>query len=343
MIKQAVMPEPGKVVIHSIMQPSPQQGEVLLKIQRIGICGSDVHVFHGRHPLTPYPVVQGHEFSATIESVGPGVVGFKKGDAVTALPQITCGTCSACKRGAEHICDTLRVQGFQAPGCAQEYWTTDASQVVLLPEGFNYDMGAMVEPTAVGIHAIRRIGGVHNKRVLVVGAGPIGNLMAQCAMAEGAEKVLISDVGTHRLDIARACGLEHTHSATTETLKDAAERVFGAESYDVVFECAGTEAALTPAIAHMQKGGTLVVVAVYATPAKVDMTLVQDRELSIVGSLMYQRVDYEKAIAHMHAGNINITPLLSSRFPLEKYAEAYDFVNTQKDRVMKVMINVQAD
>jgi L-iditol 2-dehydrogenase len=115
-MKQAVMTEPGKIEIRDIQVPAPGPGEVLLRIQRIGVCGSDVHVYHGKHPYTGYPVVQGHEYSATLEGLGEGVTGLQTGAKVTSLPQIVCGECGPCLRGDYHICDQLKVEGFQAPG-----------------------------------------------------------------------------------------------------------------------------------------------------------------------------------------------------------------------------------
>ena len=130
-MKQATMTAPGKIIIKEIDSPKPGLGEVLLRIQRIGICGSDVHVYHGKHPYTGYPVVQGHEYAASIEALGPGVEGLAPGMKVTSLPQIVCGKCKPCQRGDYHICDQLKVEGFQAPGCAQEFWVTAADKITI--------------------------------------------------------------------------------------------------------------------------------------------------------------------------------------------------------------------
>ena len=216
-MKQAVMTAPGKIEIRDTAPPEPGPGEVLLRVQRIGICGSDVHVLHGRHPYTSYPVIQGHEYSAAIESLGPGVSGLRIGAKVTSLPQIVCGTCAPCRRGDEHICDSLKVQGFQAPGCAQELWTTAASKVVELPDSFTFDEGAMVEPLSVAIHAVSRAGKLDGRNVAVVGGGPIGNLVAQVAKSEGA-RVLLTDLSPLRLDLANRCGIDLTSNAGTEKL-----------------------------------------------------------------------------------------------------------------------------
>lgn len=153
-MKQAVMTTPGEILIHEIEAPSPGPGEVLLRIQRIGVCGSDVHVYHGLHPYTSYPVVQGHEYSASIEALGPGVQGLEPGMKVTSTPQIVCGVCGPCQRGDYHICDDLKVEGFQAPGCAQELWVTTAEKIVPLPDIFSFEQGALVEPVSVAVHAV---------------------------------------------------------------------------------------------------------------------------------------------------------------------------------------------
>lgn len=333
------MTAPGQIEITQAATPSPGPGEVLLRIQRIGVCGSDIHVFHGKHPYTSYPVIQGHEFSALIEAVGPNVSGLAPGDKVTALPQIVCGRCPPCLRGDEHICDVLRVQGFQAPGCAQQLWVTAASKIVKLPDSFSFEQGAMVEPVSVAVHAIARAGDLRGRRAVVLGAGPIGNFVAQAARAAGAE-VLITDLSDHRLDVARRCGLPHTSNAGTEALAVAARRVFGDRGFDLAFECVGVEATLAAATESLAKGGTLVIVGVFGDKPRMDFGLVQDRELSITGTLMYQRPDYEQAVAWIESGAIVTEPLMSEHFAMDDYLAAYHFIERQRDKTMKVFIDV---
>ncbi len=346
-MKQAVMTAPGAITIQEIDAPQPGPGEVLLRIQRIGVCGSDVHVYHGKHPYTGYPVVQGHEFSASVEAVGEGVTHLQPAMKVTSMPQIVCGECAPCLRGDYHICDKLKVQGFQAPGCAQELWVTDASTVLPLPQAFSFEQGAFVEPLAVAVHAVGRAASAHElagqqmlgRRVVVFGAGPIGNLVAQVARAEQA-KVLVVDLSAHRLEIARACGLEHTSNAREESMKDASARVFGSDGFDVALECVGVEPTITAAIENLAKGGTLIVVGVFGEKPRVDLGLVQDRELNLRGTLMYRREDYERAIALIDSGQISLEPLMSTHFAFEDYLEAYQYIETEGERSMKVFIDV---
>jgi L-iditol 2-dehydrogenase len=338
-MKRATMTAPGQIEISEAAAPTPGAGEVLLRIQRIGVCGSDIHVFHGKHPYTSYPVVQGHEFSAIVEAVGPGVSGIERGQKVTAMPQVVCGECPPCRRGDEHICDQLKVQGFQAPGCAQQLWVTAAEKIVKLPDSFSFEQGALVEPISVAVHAIARAGDLRGRRAVVLGAGPIGNLVAQAARASGA-KVLITDLSDHRLEIARRCALPDTSNPAREDLRTASLRVFGDAGFDLAFECVGVEATLTAATENLAKGGTLVVVGVFGDKPRMDLGLVQDRELRIIGTLMYQRPDYEQAVAWIDSGAIITEPLMSEHFSMDQYLDAYRYIDEKRDQTMKVFIDV---
>jgi L-iditol 2-dehydrogenase len=339
LMKQALMTAPGKIEVHNIPEPHPGPEEVLLQIERIGVCGSDVHVYHGKHPYTSYPVVQGHEFAARVVSVGPGVTGIAPGAKVTSMPQIVCGKCPPCLRGDYHICDQLKVQGFQAPGCAQELWVTRAEKIIPLPETFSYEQGALVEPVSVAVHAVGRAGSISGQRVAVMGAGPIGNLVAQVARSAGAQ-VLITDLSEYRLEVARQCGLAHTSNAREETLRQAASRVFGADGFNVALECVGVEATMTAVISTIEKGGVIVVVGVFGEKPHVDLGLVQDRELNLHGTLMYQRPDYLRAVELIASGAVKTEPLMSTHFKFDDYLQAYHFIDQQGDKTMKVFIDV---
>jgi L-iditol 2-dehydrogenase len=338
-MKRATMTAPGRIEIEDVPPPSPGAGEVLLRMKRIGICGSDIHVFHGKHPYTSYPVVQGHEFSGVVEALGAGVTGVAVGRKVTAMPQVVCGQCPPCRRGDYHICDRLKVQGFQAPGCAQELWVTRADSLVPLPDDFTFEQGALVEPVSVAVHAVRRVGDVAGRRVAVLGAGPIGNLVAQTVRAGGG-RVLITDLSEHRLDIARRCGLELVSNPANETLREAADRAFAGEGFDLAFECVGVEATMTAAVSELAKGGTLVVVGVFGDKPRVDVGLVQDRELQLLGTLMYQRDDYLRAVELIASGAVVTEPLMSRHFGIDEYLEAYRFLDRARDEVMKIFIDV---
>jgi 2-desacetyl-2-hydroxyethyl bacteriochlorophyllide A dehydrogenase len=333
------MVAPGEIEFRDVAVPEPGPEEVLVRIKTIGVCGSDVHVRHGRHPFTSYPVVQGHEFSGVVAAVGRNVKRLRPGRKVTATPQIVCGRCAPCLRGDYNICDVLRVQGFQAPGCAQEYFLTGAKQVVPLPESFSFEQGALVEPTAVGVHAVSRAGRVDGTNVAVVGAGPIGNLVGQVVRSMGA-KVLLTDVSEFRLEVARKCGLRLVSLASRESLRDASARVFGKKGFQTAFECAGAEAALNEAVDAVQKGGMIIAVGVYAARPCINMGFIQDRELNMKGTLMYRYKDFVKAVRLIKDRRVATRPLQTAHFPFSAYKDAYDFIDREGERSMKVFIRL---
>jgi L-iditol 2-dehydrogenase len=258
---------------------------------------------------------------------------------VTALPQIVCGQCAPCRRGDYHICDALKVEGFQAPGCAQDFFVTSAERIVPLPASFTPEQGALVEPLAVAVHAVSRAGEVRGRNIVVLGAGPIGNLVAQTAQAAGA-KPLLADLSDYRLEVAGRCGLAARFNAQKETLEAAARRVFGAEGFQAAIECVGSEATIGAAISAIGKGGTIVVVGVFGEKPRVDLGLVQDRELTVRGTLMYRKEDYQRAVALIAGGQVATAPLDSRHFPFAQYGEAYAFIQRQGDKCVKVFVDL---
>lgn len=341
MVQQAVMTKPGQIEFREVDMPAIGYDEVLIQVKRIGVCGSDIHVWHGLHPYTSYPVVQGHEVSGLVTRVGRHVKNeFSVGDKVVFMPQVTCGVCYPCRNGMEHICDNLKVMGFQTGGAAQEYFPILASKVLKLPNIITLDQAALIEPISVGVHAIRRAGGVEGKRVVVLGAGNIGNLLAQVAMASGARSLLITDISEYKLDKARQSGLTHAVNSHKVKMGEAIATVLGPDKADVIFECVGMQETISDAINYARKGSTIVVVGVFGARPEVDLGLVQDREITIMGTLMYQKPDYERAIELVATGKLNLAGIITHRYPFLKYTEAYKAIDQLDGENMKVMIEL---
>ncbi len=340
---QAVMITPGRIEFREIPIPEPGVGEVLVRILRIGVCGSDIHVYHGKHPYTTYPVVQGHEVSGSIERVGPGVKSLQPGDKVTLQPQVVCGHCLACTQGRYNICENLKVMGFQTTGTASEFFVVNAAKVLKLPDGLGYDEGALVEPLAVAVHALARGGHILGKKILVLGAGPIGNLVAQAAKGMGAEAVMITDPSVYRLSKARECGIDFCVDPTRQDLMLALLEHFGPDRADLVLECAGSGGvAIEQAIACARNGTDIIIVGVFGDRPPLDLARVQDRELRLVGTLMYQERDYVKAIQLIETRKVSIPPLITDRFDFKDYQAAYEWIDMKRDQVMKVLVVVEA-
>ena len=342
-MRQAILVEPKHIEFKEVAEPKAADltaHQVLVNIKRIGICGSEIHSYHGLHPATFYPVVQGHEYSGVVMDVGSEVTVCKPGDHITARPQLVCGKCNPCKRGQYNVCEHLRVQAFQADGAAQDFFVVDDDRVAKLPEGMSLDYGAMIEPSAVGAHASNRTD-VKGKNVVVSGAGTIGNLIAQFCIARGAKNVLITDVSDLRLAKARECGIKHTLNITKKTLKEAAQELFGEEGYQVGFEVAGVEVSIRSLMETIEKGSDIVVVAVFAKDPALSMFYLGEHELRLIGSMMYRHEDYLTAIDYVSKGIVNLKPLVSNRFAFEEYDDAYKFIDTHRETSMKVLIDFE--
>ena len=342
-MRQAILVQPKQIEFREIAAPTAAElsaHQVLINVKRIGICGSEIHSYHGLHPATNYPVVQGHEYSGIVTACGKDVTVCRPGDKVTARPQLVCGECNPCKRGQYNVCEHLRVQAFQANGAAQDFFVVDDDRVVKLPETMSLDYGAMIEPAAVGAHASGRTE-VKGKNVVVSGAGAIGNLVAQFCKARGAKNVLITDVSDLRLAVARECGIEHTLNVTKRSLKEAAAELFGEEGFQVGFEVAGVESSIRSLMATIEKGSDIVVVAVFAKDPALSMFHLGEHELRLIGSMMYRHEDYLTAIDSIDRGAINLQPLVTNRFPFEQYNEAYQFIDAHRETSMKVIVDLE--
>ena len=213
---QQVMTEPGKIIFREIETPKPGRGEVLVRVRRIGVCGSDIHVWDGEHKGTGYPVTQGHEVSGTVEALGEGVDAFRVGQKVTIEPQVVCGECYPCRHGKYNLCEKLKVMGFQTTGAASEYFAAPAGRVTALPDEMSYDEGAMIEPLAVTVHAAKRFAPMAGAKAAVLGCGPIGILLAQSLKAMGAAEVLVTDISDYRLALAKQCGADYAVNTKNE-------------------------------------------------------------------------------------------------------------------------------
>lgn len=338
---QQVMTAPGKIEFREVPVPAITENQVLVKIRNIGICGSDIHVYHGEHPFTSYPVTQGHEVSGEIVELGEKVDGLVVGQKVTIQPQLVCGECYPCRHGKYNLCESLKVMGFQATGTASHFFAVDQQKVTPLPDSMSFEEGAMIEPLAVAVHAIRQAGDVTGCNIIVLGAGPIGNLVAQTAKGMGAKGVMITDISDLRLKLAKDCGIDFCVNTKSENLNDAILKAFGPDKADIIYDCAGNNITMGQAIQYARKGSTIILVAVFAGMATVDLALANDHELDIKSTMMYRNEDYLDAICLVNEKKIQLRPLISKTFAFGEYLEAYHYIDANRETTMKVIINVQ--
>lgn len=337
---QQVMTAPGEIEFREVTIPEIKDDQVKIKIRKIGICGSDIHVYHGKHPFTSYPVTQGHEVSGEVVELGKEVKGLAPGQKVTIQPQVVCGKCHPCRHGKYNLCEELKVMGFQTTGVASQYFVTENSKVTPLPEEMSDDEGAMIEPLAVAVHAVNRAGDVKGLKIAVLGAGPIGNLVAQAAKGMGAESVLITDISDIRLEKAKECGVAYTANTKREDFGEAMLRCFGPDKADVIYDCAGNDITMGQAIKYARKGSTIILVAVYEGMAAVDLAVLNDHELDLNTTMMYRDEDYREAIKLANEKKVLLSPLISRHFAFRDYLKAYQYIDDNRETTMKVIINV---
>ena len=299
----------------------PGAGQVRIRVAYCGICGTDLHLFHGAmaHRLT-LPHVMGHEMAGTIERVGSGVEGWREGDRVTVRPLDPCGKCPACTAGHSHICHNLKFIGIDTPGALQGMWTVPAHTLHRLPDGLALREGAMVEPVAVACHDVRMSGLKEGEFAVVIGGGPIGTLVALVARARGA-RVLMAEVNPFRIALARELGIEAVNPLETDLPGLVNERTDGAGA-DVVFEVSGSQAGAEMMTKLPRTRGRIVVVAIYADAPKVDLFRFFWRELHLCGARVYEAEDFELAIQLAATGRLPLARLITDVLPLGGLEEA---------------------
>jgi L-iditol 2-dehydrogenase len=336
---QVNMPEAYKIELLEVPVPEIGDNDVLIEVKRMGICGSDIQIYHGKHKYMSFPIVQGHEGSGIIVRTGKKVTGLGIGEKVTIQPQVFCGKCKPCRMGHYNVCENLQVYGVHTTGMAQEYFAVPAAKVIKLPENFEFDTGALVEPVAVGVGTIRRSCVNAGENVVVLGAGTIGNLTAQVARAAGA-KVMITDINSKKLKIAEECGLSICVNTLEKDLGKAIKEYFGNEGADVIIDCAAAKASLTAALNNARRASKIVVVGNFKEPVEIEMPLLQRREVDMIGIMMYLRCDFEEAVWLMAEGKIRTDILISEHFNIRYFEEAYRYIDTHAMDVMKVMLKI---
>jgi (R,R)-butanediol dehydrogenase/meso-butanediol dehydrogenase/diacetyl reductase len=330
----------GRVTVLDVEPRALGAGAVEIDVAFTGICGTDLHIVHGAmDQRVSVPAVLGHEMSGTVRAVGDGVSDWSPGDPVTVMPLAWCGACPACRSGASYLCHRLNFLGIDSPGSMQPVWNVPAATLVRVPAGLALDVAALAEPTAVAVHDVRRSGLVAGDRTLVVGGGPIGLLIACVARAEGAD-VLLLEPNARRRAAATGLGLR-VADPTQDPLGELVESWTDGAGVPVAFEVSGSQPGLDSATQLLGVHGRLVVVAIHATPRPVDLFRVFWRELTLIGARVYERVDFERALALIADGVIPGDVLITHVEPLER-AEAA-FAALESGEAMKVLIDCRSD
>jgi len=336
-MKAALLKGPYDIQIVEVDKPVPGPNDVLIRVVRCGICGSDLHAYKGKHPDFIIPIIPGHEFSGVVEEVGENVTRFKKGDRVTVEPLEICGKCYFCRKNEYNHCIDLKVLGAQTTGAFAEYISVKERWVYKIPESMPFEEGAMVEPTAVAVHAVRRSGKIGDT-VLVLGAGTIGLLIMQVAKALGADTVVITDIVNWKLDFARKLGADYALNPKKDNIKETIYSLTDGLGVDTSFEAVGSNVTFTQALEYTRKGGNVVVVGVFEKPeTEFNIMNIVNKELNVFGSLVY-RWDYPKAIKLIENKKVNVKDMVSDVIPLERIKEGFERMLKREKGVIKIQI-----
>ncbi|MEU9185495.1 alcohol dehydrogenase catalytic domain-containing protein [Streptomyces sp. NPDC048484] len=321
--------------------PAPGPGEVELAPAYVGICGTDLHIFHGdMDARVAAPVVLGHEMSGRVTRLGPGVKGWRPGDAVTVMPLRWDDTCPACLAGHQHVCQHLDFIGIDSPGAMQQRWTVPASTLIRLPQSLALDRAALVEPTAVAVHDVGRAEVATGERVVVVGGGPVGILIALVARAAGAD-VRVVELSAHRRSLAQELGLTAWDPADDDVQALVGEWTEEAGA-EVAFEVSGAAGGVDTAVDVLGVRGRLCQVAIHPRPREVNLHRFFWRELTLVGARLYDRSDFERAVSLVADGTIPAERLISKIVPLTQAPAAFEALEGGGN-VMKILVDCTDD
>jgi 2-desacetyl-2-hydroxyethyl bacteriochlorophyllide A dehydrogenase len=326
--------------VRKVEPAPPDPGQVQVRIAYVGICGTDLHIYHGRMDQRVSPTqIMGHEISGTVAALGEGVDHLRLGQKVTVMPLDPCGTCPACLAGHSHICLNLKFLGIDTPGGFQSYWNVPAHTVLALPETMSLERAALIEPLAVACHDVRLGAVQQDEKVVVLGGGPIGTLVGLVAQSEGGQ-VLVSEINPERVRIGTGLGLEVVNPQEVDLVSLVEARSGGAGA-DVVFEVTSSSAGAAMMTKLPRTRGRIVVVAIFGNPVEVDLHRILWRELHMRGARVYQRQDFERAIQLAASDALPLDQLISAKYPLAGLKSALDLL-AQGGDVMKVLIDVAA-
>jgi len=342
-VKAAVLAGPGRIEIRDIPKPEIKDPrDVLLRVVRAGICGSDLHYYvpgYFEAGDVVYPLVPGHECAAVVEDVGNGVSHLRPGMRAAVDPAVSCGRCDQCRAGRPHTCRNIGFLGFpgQIGGCLTEFIVVPGANVFPLPDGMSMEEGALVEPLAIGMYAAALAGGTREKSVGILGADPIGLCVLLALRAENCGTVFVTDKVEDRLQAAAEAGAARTGNPDAA---DIVEDILESEpaGLDLVFECCGDQAALDQAVSLLKPGGKLLVLGIPpALRISFDAGLLRRKEISIV-HVRRQNGFTGRAVEAVASGTISPAFLATHQFPLDRAQDAFALAASRADGALKVLV-----
>ncbi len=337
MMKSIICKKPGELVMESAVKPNPKEGEVLLKIRAIGICGTDIHAFGGNQPFFSYPRVLGHELAGEIIELGENV-DLPIGKSAFVIPYLECGVCVACRNSKPNCCTNIEVIGVHRDGGMCEYLCVPASHIVIT-EGLPFDQLAIVECLAIGAHAVRRSRASSSDTVMVLGAGPIGLGVAQFAKVTGA-KVFVADVNEERLDFCqKEFNIDEIIDCKTD-VKSKLEELTNGEFPTIIIDATGNPKAMESTFGWLAHGGTLVFVSVVKADISFSDPEFHKRETTLLGSRNATKEDFEHVVSCIQNGKVKSANMVTHRTTFDQFTTIFPEWVKPESGVVKAVIEL---
>ncbi len=340
-MKAAVLTAHYKMEFQDIPEPQPGPDEVKIKVVSAGICGSELHAFKGTHPFRHPPSILGHEVAGDIVAVGPEVQGFRVGDRVTVEPQIPCGACDPCRASQPNLCQNKTVLGTQKwIGAYAEYFVAPESVVYRIPDSMTYDQAVMIEPLAVGVHAVRLSGLQLGQSAVILGGGTIGLCALVAAREAGVLTTVVTDVEEFNLKSALAMGATAAVNVRLEDPQAAVERVTGGHRADAALVAVGLSPVVNQGLAAVKRTGTVVLIGLFAGELTIaDPYTIVGGELRVIGSNMYTGVDMQIALDLIASGRVDAEPFITQRLPMSEVQHGFEIVDRKLEDCVKVVLH----
>ncbi|NHN33943.1 zinc-binding alcohol dehydrogenase family protein [Paenibacillus agricola] len=337
-MKTIICEQPLQFVMTETEQPVPAKGEALVRIRRVGICGTDLHAYTGKQPYFVYPRILGHELAGEVAGLGPGTTGLSLGDVVTVMPYMECGHCIACRKGKTNCCTQMSVLGVHQDGGMREYMVVPVDHLIAT-SGLSLDQSAIIECYSIGAHSVRRAQIEPGEFVLVIGAGPIGLGVMKYAKLAGAQ-VIAMDINEDRLQFcANWVPADYTVNALQNPMQ-LIEEITGGDLPTVVMDATGNAKSMENAIQYVSHGGRLV----YVGLVKADITFsdpeFHKREMTMMSSRNATRIDFERVIASILEGQVDTDAFITHRAAFDEMITSYESWMKPETGVIKAIVNI---
>jgi L-iditol 2-dehydrogenase len=337
-----VLREYSQFVFEPVPDPEPGPGEVRVAVKACGICGSDVHGMDGSTGRRRPPVIMGHEAAGVIEKLGPAVSGWNTGDRVTFDSTIYCGDCVYCRRGEVNLCDRRKVLGvscedYRQNGAFAEFVIVPQRILYRLPAGLSFEHGALVEPYAIAVHAVRRSPPALNDSVVVVGAGMIGLALTQALRHAGCGQLIVVDVSNERLELAKRCGATQVLNSAKEDALARINQCTGGKGADIAFEAVGVSPTVDLTLRCLRKGGAATLVGNITPIIDFPLQIAVTRELTILGSCA-SKGEYPACLDMLARGALEPAPLISATDRLSAGAAWFQRLYKKEPGLLKVVL-----